>query len=55
MLATFDLPTVPKVPKSQSHKGDFRATFSLKVPKRVPAKKPLRHGHSGGLGGLGGG
>jgi hypothetical protein len=55
MLATFDPPTVPKVPKHHSTKKDFRATSLLMMPKRVPPKKPVRHGHSGDLGGLGGG
>jgi hypothetical protein len=55
MLAIFDLPTVPKVPKPRSHKEDSWAALFLKVSRRMPAKKPLWHGHSGDLGGLGGG
>jgi hypothetical protein len=53
MLAVFDLPTVPKVSKSLSWKRNLRATSFLWMPRRMPAKKPLQHGHSGGLGGLG--
>src|SRR5262249_20204592 len=57
-VSDFDPPTVPKVPKapkSLSHNKISRAASFLWEPKRVPAEKPLWHGHSGGLGGLGGG
>jgi hypothetical protein len=53
MLAVFDLPTVPKAPKSLSRKRNLRATSFLWMPRRMPAEKPLWHGHSGDLGGLG--
>src|SRR5262249_35389255 len=52
-LATFDPPTVPKVPKPHSTKKDFGAASFAWVPRRLPAKKWLRHGHSGDLGELG--
>ena len=55
MLAIFDLPTVPKVPKPLRHKGDFRTTSFLWMPKRPPLRKCLWHGPSGDLDSLGGG
>jgi hypothetical protein len=54
-VGDFYPPTVPKVPNPLQHKEDFRATFSLKMPKRVPARKCFCHRHSGDLGDLGGG
>jgi len=45
---------VPKAPKSLPRKEDFWATSFLWMPKGVPARKQLRHGRSGDLGGLGG-